>query len=194
MTDDIWLNRIEDIKYFETDPQLSREQVISFGQKLRSEYYEQLPAIVDAIELADQKELYPLHSDFFSRLGMTFDHGDYSRIDAIKDKTKIAEKLYLKSLHYYPDVRAYLGLGILYQKNRDYENSIRILSEGLGHFSDDEQINICLAVSLMNVGAYPKALAYLLRFQHSQQALGFIATCYQALNEVEKAAAIRKRL
>jgi radical SAM superfamily enzyme YgiQ (UPF0313 family) len=71
VTDDAWLNRIEDIKYFETDPQLSRELVTSFGQKLITKFYEQLPAIVDAIELIDKKEFYPLHADFCSRLAMT---------------------------------------------------------------------------------------------------------------------------
>ncbi|MFH1993786.1 MAG: radical SAM protein [Pseudomonadota bacterium] len=194
ITDDIWLNRIEDIKYFETDPALSRELVVSFGRTLQAEYCRQLPAIIDAVELVDKEEFYPLHSDFCSRLGMTFDHGDYAKIDAIKDKETIAAKLYQKALQYYPNARAYLGLGIIHQKNRSYEPSIKILLEGLGYFPDDEQLNLCLGVSLMNVGEYQQALTYLLKFQHSQQVLGLITGCYQALNDVEKAAAIQKRL
>jgi len=194
VTDDIWLNRIEDIKYFETDPRLSKELVSSFGQTLRTKYHQQLPAMIDAIELIDEKEFYPLHSDFCSRLGMTFDHGDYSQIDAIKDKEKIAEKLYQKTLQYYPDARAFLGLGIFYQKNRNYETSIDILLKGLKHFPNDEQLNICIGVSLMNTGAYQKALSYLLQFQHSKPVLGLIAGCYQALNDFEKAAAFQKKL
>ncbi|PQP32825.1 B12-binding domain-containing radical SAM protein, partial [Desulfobacteraceae bacterium SEEP-SAG10] len=102
ISEDIWLNRIEDIKYFETDAKLSREAVISFGRKLRTAYYELLPAIVDAIELIDKKEFYPMHADFCSRLGMTFDHGDYSLNEDIKGKDKIAEKLYMKALKYHP--------------------------------------------------------------------------------------------
>jgi radical SAM superfamily enzyme YgiQ (UPF0313 family) len=35
VTDDIWLQRIEDIMYFETDPSLSRDDVLRFGEMLR---------------------------------------------------------------------------------------------------------------------------------------------------------------
>jgi anaerobic magnesium-protoporphyrin IX monomethyl ester cyclase len=93
ITDNVWLNKIEDIKYFETDPKLSAKDVVSFGETLRARYHELIPAIVDSISLVDKKELYPLHADFCSRLGMTFDHGDYAHNDAIRRKDKIAEKL-----------------------------------------------------------------------------------------------------
>ena len=154
VTDDIWLNRIEDIKYFETDHQLSREVVLSFGKKLRTQYYQMLPEIVNAIELIDKKAFYPLHADFCSRLGMTFDHGDYAENDMIQDKEKIAAKLYRKALEYHPDFRAYLGLGIYHQKNRDFRDSVKILSKGVEYFPDNEQISLCLGVSYMNLGAY----------------------------------------
>ncbi|MBL6971516.1 MAG: cobalamin-dependent protein [Desulfobacterales bacterium] len=193
LTDDIWKNPIEDIKHFETDPKLSRELVLSFGKTLRAEYYRRLPEIVDTIELVDKKEFYPLHSDFCSRLGMTFDHGDYSGIDAIKNKDKIAAKLYQKALQYHPNARAYLGLGIFNQKKQAYETSIDIVSQGLEYFPDDEQLNVCMAVSLMNTGAYQEALSYLLKFQHLQQTLGLITNCYHALNDFEKAAAFQKK-
>ena len=194
LTDDIWLNPIEDIKHFETDPELSPEMVLSFGKRLRAEYYRRLPEIVDTIELVDKKEFYPLHSDFCSRLGMTFDHGDYSGIDAIKNKDKIAAGLYQKALQYHPNARAYMGLGILNQKKPSYATSVEILSQGLEYFPDDEQLNICMGVSLMNTGAYQEALSYLLKFQHLQQTLGLITNCYHALNDFEKAAAFQKKL
>lgn len=194
VTDDIWLNRIEDIKYFETDPQLSRELVISFGKKLRTEYYKQLPSIVDALCLVDKKEFYPMHADFCSRLGMTFDHGDYAGDDAIKGKDKIAEKLYRKALEYHPDPRAFLGLGIYNQKNRAYQESVRILSEGVEYFPENERLNLCLGVGHMNLGAYKTALSFLLKFQHSKQAIELIANCYNALNDLEKASVFQKKL
>ncbi len=194
LTDDIWLSRIEDIKHFETDPKLSQELVLSFGKRLRAEYYRLLPEIIETIELVDQKEFYPLHSDFCSRLGMTFDHGDYSGIDAIKNKDKIAVRLYQKALQYHPDARAYLGLGIFNQKKQAYATSVEILSKGLKYFPDDAQLNICMAVSLMNTGAYHEALSYLLKFEHLQQTLGLITNCYQALNDFEKAAAFQKKI
>ncbi len=193
VSDDIWLNRIEDIKYFETDPKLSREVIHSFGEKLRTKYYELLPAIVDGIELIDKKEFYPMHANFCSRLGMTFDHGDYAGNEAIKGKEKIAEKLYIKALKYFPDPRAYLGLGILNQKKRSYHESVVILSKGVKHFPDNEQLYMCLGISHMNLGAFETALSFFLKLQHSKQALGFIVSCYNALNDFEKASAYHKK-
>jgi radical SAM superfamily enzyme YgiQ (UPF0313 family) len=94
VTDDVWLNKIEGIMYFETDPHLSDELILAFGQKLRSDYYENIHKFVEAIHLVDKEDLYEAHADFCSRLAMTFSHGDYSKIDVIRDKDKIAEKLY----------------------------------------------------------------------------------------------------
>jgi len=194
VTDDIWLNKIEDIKYFETDPELSREDVLLFGKTLRTRYHELIPEIVDAIELVDNKEFYPLHADFCSRLGMTFDHGDYAKTDAIENKEKVAEKLYLKALTYHPHPSAYLGLGILNQKKSAYTESIEILSEGIQYFPDNEQLNMCLGVSYMNMGDFKTALGFFLKFQHSKQALELIVNCYRALNDIEKAATYQKKL
>jgi len=93
-----------------------------------------------------------MHADFYSRLAMTFDHGEYSGIEVLGDRTKIAEKLYRKSLEYHPVPRAFLGLGMIRQKKREFAESIEVLSEGVKHFPDDEQINICLGISYMNLG------------------------------------------
>ncbi|MBW2406885.1 MAG: radical SAM protein [Deltaproteobacteria bacterium] len=194
VTDDIWLNKIEDIKYFETDSKLSREDVLLFGKTLRDRYHELIPEMVNAIELVDKKEFYPLHADFCSRLGMTFDHGDYAKNDAIKDKERIAEKLYLKALTYHPHPSAYLGLGILNQKKSAYHESIKILSKGIQYFPDNEQLNMCLGVSYMNTGDYKTALSFFLKFQHSKQARGFIVNCYDALDDPEKASFFSKKL
>ena len=194
ITDDIWLNKIEDIKYFESDPKLSQEEVLLFGKTLRTRYYEMIPQIVDAIELVDDKEFYPLHADFCSRLGMTFDHGDYATNDEIKNKERIAEKLYIKALTYHPHPSAYLGLGILNQKKNAYHESIEILSKGIQHFPDSEHLNVCLGVSHMNIGDYKTALSFFLKFQHSKQALKLIINCYRALNDVEKASFYQKKL
>jgi anaerobic magnesium-protoporphyrin IX monomethyl ester cyclase len=194
VTDDIWLNKIEDIKYFETDPKLSREDVILFGKTLRAQYYEMIPKIVDAIELVDNKEFYPLHADFCSRLGMTFDHGDYANNEAILRKERIAEKLYLKALTYHPHPSAYLGLGILNQKKSAYHESIKILSEGIQYYPDNEQLNMCLGVSYMNVEDFKSALSFFLKFQHLKKALELIISCYRAMNDVEKASLYQNKL
>ena len=181
VSDDIWLNRAEDIMYFETDPKLTREMILDYGQKLRSAFYERLTGFTEALRLIDRKDLYPLHADFYSRLAMTFDHGDYSRIDAIKHKENITEKLYRRSLTYYPNARAYLGLGILNQKRGAYREAGRISSQGLSQFPGDPQLNISMGVSLMNLGEYEQALARFLGFQEEKEAVQFAAECYKAL-------------
>jgi tetratricopeptide (TPR) repeat protein len=193
LSDDIWLNRVEDIMYFETDAVLSRDLILAFGHKLRTFFYSQLPEFVEALDLVDRKDLYPQHSDFFSRLALTFDKGDYAGIDAIPNKKKIAERLYRHSLEYGPHARAYLGLGIIEQKKGAFEKSIRILSEGLEIFPEDEHLHICLAVSYMNMGKFEVALSHLLKFEYRKEALHAIASCYQALNHSRKAADYFKR-
>lgn len=181
LTDDIWLKRIEDIMYFETDPKLSKKMILEFGEKLRTSYYRMLPEFVDSISLVDQKELYPMHADFLSRLAMTFDHGDYAGIESIKEKERIADKLYNMSLDYQPDTRAYLGLGIAKQKARNYRESIEILTKGLKHFPDHQQLSLCIAISYMNLERYNIALTYLHPFQDSKEVLLYIKQCHRAM-------------
>ena len=181
VSDDIWLNRTEDIMYFETDPNLTREMILDFGQELRSAFYKHLPGFAEALQLIDREDLYPLHASFYSRLAMTFDYGDYSPIEAIEDKSAIAEKLYRRALTYYPDTTAYLGLGILNQKRRAYREAGRILSKGLSQFPADPQLNICMGVNLMNLAEFEQALSYFLSFKDVPEAARFAAECYKAL-------------
>jgi len=180
-TDDIWLERIEDIMYFETDPSLTREQVLGYGEMLRESFYGALPGFVDSIDLVDDESLYPLHADFCSRLAMTFTHGDYARIEGIKDKDLLAEELYTKALRYHPDHRAYLGLGILQQKKRDYELSARILLEGLRHFPGSRQLRLCLGISRMNLGRFAEALSCFDMCEGEPGVERLIAACREAL-------------
>jgi len=188
-TDDIWLNRIEDIMYFETDPPLTREMILAFGQKLRSAFYDNLPGYVEALRLIDGEDLYPQHSSFYSRLALTFDHGDYSLIDGIRRKDRLVEKLYRQSLNYYPNAEAFLGLGIIRQKKGDHRAAVDILTEGLSHFPNDVRLNICLGVGLMNLAQYHQALARFLDFPNEKDAVQFAARCYVALGQDSKAAA-----
>jgi len=147
ITDDVWLDRIEGIMYYLLDPNLSEALILAFGKKLRSDYYENIHRFADAIRLIDREDLYEKHADFYSRLAMTFSHGDYSRIEAIREKEETAEKLYLKSLDYAPNHRTYLGLGILKQESGDSRKSIQILSEGIEHFPGSEALNLCLGIA-----------------------------------------------
>jgi anaerobic magnesium-protoporphyrin IX monomethyl ester cyclase len=181
MTDDIWLTRVEDIMYFETDPSLSAEQVLEYGRMLREAFYRGLPGFVQALAPIDDPEFHPFHADFFSRLAMTFDQGDYARVEAIPDKPRLAEALYRRALGYHPDARAYLGLGLLNQKAGRHQDSADILASGLSHFPDDEHLLMCLAVSLMNLGRFKEALTLLERCPNQPQAMQLTAACRQAM-------------
>ncbi|RLB30711.1 MAG: B12-binding domain-containing radical SAM protein [Deltaproteobacteria bacterium] len=181
ITDDIWLKKIEGIMYFETDPNLSDELIVSFGKKLREDFYENVHAYAGAIRLIDKKELYNHHADFCSRLGMTFSHGDYSRIEAVKQKLETAEYLYGKSLSYAPNSRAYLGLGIVMQRQGSFEESISLLSEAIEAFPDDEHLHLCLGVSYMNIGDFGSALFHFSKFPNSKTANSYADQCRRAL-------------
>jgi len=186
ITDEVWLNPIEDILYLETDPGLANEEVLIFRDRLRKTFHEGLPSFIDAIELEDIAEFHPLHADFLSRLGMTFSHGDYAAIEAIPDKEAIAVGLFKRALRYSPDARAYLGLAMIKQRNREYRESIELLTEGIRLFPESEPLHICMGVSYMNLGKFSDALSNLMKFQHSPNALQQIAACHRALGQREK--------
>jgi len=192
-TDDVWLKRIEDIMYFETDLDLTQELILMFGQKLRSHFYESLPRFVEALDLIDNEDLYPQHSAFYSRLAMTFDYGDYSRIPEIENKDRITANLYQQAIRYYPNAEAYLGLGVLFQKRGATRESIEILSQGLTHFPEDARLNICMGVSLMNLELWDRALSHFLEFQGVKEAVHFASLCYKALGDKKKATALLQK-
>jgi anaerobic magnesium-protoporphyrin IX monomethyl ester cyclase len=179
--DDIWKKRIEDILYFETDAGLSQEQILAFGKRLRDGFHKSLPEFMDAIQLIDQKDLYGFHADFLSRLAMTFSHGDYSCIKEIDAPDEIALGLYKKALLYYPDHRAFLGAGIIYQKKGFYQESSKFLEMGLKYYPNSEQLSICLGVSLMNLKKYEAALAIFEKFSGTSHVKAYEVFCREAL-------------
>ena len=191
ITDDIWLNPMEDILYFENDPELNREMVLAFGKQLRTGFYSSLHRYAEEVTLVDRKELYEKHADFYAKLGMTFTHGDYARIPEIADKDNIAEKMFARALQYAPHHHAYLGLGILQQKRGENSLSITTLRQGLDCFPASEPLHTCIGISYMNAGQYDDALSHLLQFPESKQAGRYAADCYQALGMPEKAEEIK---
>ena len=176
-TDDIWLQRREDIPYFETDPGLSPAVVKRFGQRLRSAFFERLPDFALAHTLADDPDLAAGHADFYSRLAMTFTHGDYAANPHIKDKESLAERLYRQSLLWHPDHRAFLGLGMLYQRQGDSRASLDILTRGLEFFPDSEPLHLCLGTTCLNLGQLSRARECFTRFPESPQARHFLKEC-----------------
>ncbi|AEH44192.1 Radical SAM domain protein [Thermodesulfatator indicus DSM 15286] len=185
VNDDIWLKRIEDIMYYETDPNLSAERVKNFGRKLHQAFDKNFPRFVETLNLIDREELYPHHADFLTRLAMTLRYGELAERD-IPEKDYLAEKLFLKALRYHPDHHAFLGLGIIYQQRRDFEKSIEILHKGLSFYPKSEQLNVCQAVNYMQLGDFKKALEHLLPFENSPDVLARMAACYQALGDIPR--------
>ena len=181
ITEDVWLKEIEGIMYFETDPTMNDELILAFGKKLRTAFYDRVQSYADSIELVDREDLYPWHADFCSRLGMTFSHGDYSKIQEVRQKLETAEKLFRKALGYSPDQRAYLGLGMLSQRKGEFKESVKILEEGLSHWPESEELNLCLGISHMNLGEFRAALDLFSGFPQSKTALQYKDECLNAL-------------
>ena len=192
-SEDIWLNRIEDVMYFETDPDLTQDQILAFGKKLRAYFYQNLPRFVEALDLIDDEALYPQHSSFCSRLAMTFDYGDYALVEEIENKPRIAATLYEQALKYHPNAEAFLGLGILFQKGGANREAADILSRGLTHFPDDGRLNICMGVCLMNLAQWNRALSFFLNFQDEKDAVRFAALCYRSLGDEKNAEIMHKK-
>ncbi len=185
LTDDIWLERIEDILYFQVDPSLAREDVLAFGRTLRDGFHRMLPRFAAGVEVVDDPDLYPFHADFFSRLAMTFSHGDYAGIQAIPDRDDVAEMLYRRALAYAPDHRAYLGLGILQQKKGAFRESAETLMDGAARYPESAELAICLGISRMNLGEFKAALDQFRKFPGSEQARQHAAECRRALGPIE---------
>jgi tetratricopeptide (TPR) repeat protein len=181
LTEDVWLDQIEGIMYFETDPTMNDELILGFGKKLRTAFYERVHSYAVSVELVDQKDLYPWHADFCSRLGMTVSHGDYSKIQEVRQKAETAEALFRKSLSYGPDHRAYLGLGMLGQRKGEFKESVKILEEGLSHWPESEDLSGCLGISHMNLGDFRTALDCFSRFPESKMAQKYMDECRSAL-------------
>ncbi|SLM27652.1 putative Fe-S oxidoreductase family protein [Desulfamplus magnetovallimortis] len=179
---DSWIKKCEDIPWFEVDPLLDFHQVKEFGKRLRKGFYSKLHQFVRKIELLDDERLFPFHADFLSRLAMTFSHGEYANHPDVLHPEKTAEFLYEKALGYAPDTRAFLGLAMLMQKRRDFPGAVSLLKDGLGYFHDDRKLNICMAISLMNMGHFREALSYLEPFAGFEEVIPYINACLERLS------------
>ena len=179
--DDIWLQHIEDLLYYESDPNLDQETMLAFGRHLRSTYHEWLPQIAADVELNEDADLSKEHADFLSRLAMTFSHGDYATIDSSTSIVQTALHLYQRALNTYPDHRAFWGLALVYQRQGQWSKSIEVLQRGLAHFSDSRELNICIGVAYARTGSCKTALEHLLPFEGAPEATASINACRRAL-------------
>lgn len=177
----VWEQPIEDMPWFEIDPDLNFERTKKFGDQLRHAFFTHLSGFAETVELKDDKELYPLHADFLSRLAMTFSHGEYSGNPLVKNPGETAETLYRRSLSYNPNFRAFLGLAMLHQHAKDFKKAISILGQGLSHFPDNKDLNLCMALNHMNINEFNAALSFLERFKHLPEIRQYIDICNRKL-------------
>ena len=182
VTDDVWYQKIEDLPWFEVDEHLDFSQVKAFGHRLRSEFYHTLDTVARHISLVDTKELYPYHADFLSRLALTFSHGEYATDSRVKNQDKTAKCLFEKALSYAPDARAFLGLAMLNQKKRQFDKAILILEKGLGHWPENKDLNLCMGISLMNMGRFNPALTLFEKFKDFPETQPYIHICHETLS------------
>lgn len=179
VSDDLWYQKIEDLPWFEMDEQLDFTKVKAFGDRLRSGFYNNLDTFAQQIDLVDIKQLYPYHAQFLSRLAMTFSHGEYAADTRIKNPDKTAKQLYERALSYAPDARAFLGLAMLLQKQRRFDQAILTLEKGLGHWPENKDLNVCMGVSLMNTGRFTTALNFFEKFRDVPEMRQYIQICHQ---------------
>ena len=179
---EVWLQRIEGIPYVDLDPDLTPEAVLSWGETLRDGFHRRLGAFTRGLELEEDAARGPLNADFCSRLAMTFSHGDYAGIEAVRDPDAIAEDLYRRALTYHPDHRAFLGMAIGLQKRGDHGGAVRLLDEALSHHPQSEPLSLCLGVSLMNLGRFEEAVSHFSRFPDSEEARAYGARCRELVS------------
>ncbi|MCD4742061.1 MAG: radical SAM protein [Desulfobacteraceae bacterium] len=185
VSDEIWQEKIEDIPWFEFDPDLCFEDIKKFGEKLRKAFFKNLDKFALDINLVDNSELDTEHAKFLARLGMTFSHGEYADNKYVKnwESSTIAEKLFTKALTYNNDIDAYFGLGMLFQKKGQFAKAIFFLEKGLDCFPDSFDLNICMGVTLMNTKDFNKALNCFNKFKEIPDVQQYIKICNQKINK-----------
>lgn len=183
--DDIWLDRVEDILYVETDASLSQQRVVDFGRRLRQGYFSMLPEFAAQVDLVDDPDLYPLHADFLSRLALTFSHGDYAANPLILDSLPTAVTLYKRSLGYHPDHRAFWGLGLVYHHLRRFDEAVAVLQDGISHHPTSADLRMALANSLMRLNRYAEARSWLEAADDHPQAVELLVRCCRMMGDRE---------
>jgi anaerobic magnesium-protoporphyrin IX monomethyl ester cyclase len=68
------------------------------------------------------------------------------------------------------------------QKGRAFHEAVRILSKGVAHFPESEELNLCLGITYMNLQDYDEALSHLLKFKNSKETRYYIDKCHEALS------------
>lgn len=179
--DDVWQKNIEDLPWWELDPDMDFARVQVWGERLRHAFFEHLENFVNRINLDPDNVSPSLHADFLSRLAMTFSHGEYALDNRVKNAEQTAINLFEKALKFYPCPRAFQGLAMIYQKQKKFPKAIAFLDNGLSCFPKDKDLCVCMGVCLMNIGDFHTALTYFTPFAQDPSLARYIKICKQKI-------------
>ena len=177
VSDDIWYKKIEDLPWFELDPDLDFNTVKTFGDQLRRAFFSSLEEAVLSLELEDEKSLYPFHADFLSRLGMTFTRGEYAADPRVPNARELARHLFNKALTFGPDPRSFLGLSMILQREKDFPGALDLLNRGLDYFPGHRDLVVGKGVYCMNIGNFRQALDCFTPFDNDPSLGQYIEIC-----------------
>ncbi|WP_022667532.1 B12-binding domain-containing radical SAM protein [Desulfospira joergensenii] len=180
--DKIWNEKIEDLPWFELDETLDFARVKAYGNQLRQAFYQGLENFAQTLELDEDPSLAPFHADFLSRLAMTFFSGDYAKDPRIQAPARTAEHLFKRALDSHPDFRAFMGLGMLFQKQKKFEDGIRVMTRGLTHYPGSRDLCIGLGISFMNLGKFEQALDHFTPLGEDEAVRPYIDICQQKIS------------
>lgn len=113
---------------------------------------------------------------------MTFAFGEYSENPAVQNQQKTARILFERSLSHADDAKAYLGLGMMYMKERKFEKAVETAGRGIEHFPGDRDLAVCMGVSSMNLGRFDRALCHLEKFKGTPEVDNYIQICREKRN------------
>ncbi|MFO7753902.1 MAG: radical SAM protein [Desulfobacteraceae bacterium] len=182
VTDQVWEQNVEDIPWFEVDPDLDFEKVKRFGERLRHTFFDHLDKFALQVTLVRRSDLYSEHADFLARLAMTFAFGEYARIPQVQNKQSTARILFERSLTYADDAKAYLGLGMLHMRDGEFGKAVEAAGRGMEIFPGDNDLGVCMGVSCMNMGRFDRALFYFQKCKGSPEVDNYIRICREKLN------------
>lgn len=185
-TDEVWKRREEDLLWFDLDPELDFERVYAWGKELKDAHHEALPGYARTLDVADAPHLAPQFADFFARLGLTFDQGDYAALYAPEVREPLAGELYARALALAPDAKASLGLGMLLHRRGETAEAVRILAAGVEHAPEDPNLRLCLGIGLMQLGRFREALEHLECVGSYPQAAAALEECRRILEQQDR--------
>ena len=177
--DGVWQKNIEDLPWWEVDPNMNFSRVKGWGDRLRQAFFDNIENFINRITHHPDKASAPLHADFLSRLAMTFSHGEYARDNRVRNAEQMAINLFEKALLVYPCPRAFQGLAMIHQKHKNFSGAMAFLDKGLSHFPKDKNLCVCMGVCLMNTGDFHNALTYFTPFAHDPALGHYISICKQ---------------